>query len=363
MKQYFPQLTGFRFVAAIMVYFSHINPLVGTGIYAEKYFSEMQAGVGLFFVLSGFLISSRYFDSIQLSKKWIWNFFVNRFARIYPVYFVLTTFTLLYASVVNGRFFDKLEYLLNITFLKGYSACYHSSGIMQGWSLTVEETFYALSPLLLLLLKRRLKISTLFLFYLLFTGIVFCMISIHNSSANICLFFPFADGMIYTFFGRSLDFLSGMFLAMVLLGKFSLPNFSNQFKLTYTTLGALLIAISIGVVAYLREEGNPHSGLHDVRGILANNVFLPFAVMLFLYGLITENSWVKTALSWNWIEALGKSSYVFYLIHVGIFRNLLKEISSFEPLLLLMSLALAHVIYLLIEHPFNDFIRRKLART
>ncbi len=363
MKQYFPQLTGFRFVAAIMVYFSHINPLVGTGIYAEKYFSEMQAGVGLFFVLSGFLISSRYFDSIQLSKKWIWNFFVNRFARIYPVYFVLTTFTLLYASVVNGRFFDKLEYLLNITFLKGYSACYHSSGIMQGWSLTVEETFYALSPLLLLLLKRRLKISTLFLFYLLFTGIAFCMIIIHNSSANSCLFFPFADGMIYTFFGRSLDFLSGMFLAMVMLGKFSLPNFSNQFKLAYTTLGALLIAISIGVVAYLREEGNPHSGLHDVRGILANNVFLPFAVMLFLYGLITENSWVKTALSWNWIEALGKSSYVFYLIHVGIFRNLLKEISSFEPLLLLMSLALAHVIYLLIEHPFNDFIRRKLART
>ncbi len=363
MKQYFPQLTGFRFVAAIMVYFSHINPLLGTSTYAEKYFSEMQAGVGLFFVLSGFLITSRYFTQIVFSTQWFWKFFVNRFARIYPVYFLLTTLTLMYATIANGRFFDKLEYLLNITFLKGYSACYHSSGIMQGWSLTVEETFYFLSPFLLLLLKKRLKISTLFTFFLAFTSISFLMVFVHNSAPEACLFFPFEDGMIYTFFGRSLDFLSGVFLAMVLLGKFKLPERINSIRISYTFVGWMLITLSIGLVALVREEGNMMSGLRDVRGILANNILLPLSVMIFLHGLIREETWVKRMLSLKLIEALGKSSYVFYLIHVGLLRNLMKDFTTFEPLLLLMTLALAHLIYLLVEHPLNDFIRRKLIRT
>ncbi|MFN0032630.1 MAG: acyltransferase family protein [Flavobacteriales bacterium] len=360
MKQYYPQLTGFRFVAAIMVYFSHVNPFINHG-YAGLYFSELQAGVGLFFVLSGFLISSRYFSHVEFSRSWLWRFFVNRFARIYPVYFILTTITLVYATVAKGRFFDWLEYALNITFLKGYSACYHSSGIMQGWSLTVEETFYALSPLLLLLLKNRLKISTLALFYVVFTAIALLMVCMHGSS--VCLFYPFEDGMIYTFFGRSLDFLFGVFLAMVLLGKFSLPQKIGSMHMRYTWSGALLMALSIGLVAAVREDGNMMSGLRDWRGLLANNVLLPASVMLFLHGLITENTWVRTLLSNKVIEALGKSSYVFYLIHVGLFRNLMKDLTTFEPLLLLLTLALAHLIYLAIEHPLNDLIRKKLIRT
>ncbi|WP_374226272.1 acyltransferase family protein [Flavobacterium oreochromis] len=110
--------------------------------------------------LSGFLIANRYFD-----EKVIWkSYFINRFARIYPSFFILTTLTFLYTSYKTNVFNAEI-YLSNITFIKGFFNNLKFTGIAQSWSLTVEEFFYLLAPFFLLRKEIFLFISYLLLVF------------------------------------------------------------------------------------------------------------------------------------------------------------------------------------------------------
>jgi peptidoglycan/LPS O-acetylase OafA/YrhL len=65
------------------------------------------------------------------------------------------------------------------------------------------------------------------------------------------------------------------------------------------------------------------AGLESPIGIITNNYFLCIAVALFFYGLLTETTLFKKFLATPFIELLGKSSYIFYLIHLGWIYTLL----------------------------------------
>lgn len=54
---------------------------------------EWHTGVALFFVLSGLLICVRYRDRVELSNRWWKQYLLNRVARIYPMYLLLTCLT------------------------------------------------------------------------------------------------------------------------------------------------------------------------------------------------------------------------------------------------------------------------------
>ena len=87
--KYFNALTGIRAIAAYMVFFHHYNPFVKF-IYSYFIYSninEFHIGVTLFFVLSGFLISFKYLNNNDFNYT---KYFINRFSRIYPIYFILT---------------------------------------------------------------------------------------------------------------------------------------------------------------------------------------------------------------------------------------------------------------------------------
>ena len=114
---YFPALTGLRAVAAGLVLLHYFNPLAPGrfGWQLHSLVAEMHIGVTVFFVLSGFLIGYRYLGRSGALR----TYFVNRFARIYPLYFLLTTLT--FALLHYGRHqpFAVGQYLLNITLLRG----------------------------------------------------------------------------------------------------------------------------------------------------------------------------------------------------------------------------------------------------
>jgi len=119
-------------------------------------------------------------------------------------------------------------------------------------------------------------------------------------------------------------------------------------------------------------------------GIITNNYFLCIAVALFYYGLLTETTRFKSFLAKPFIELLGKSSYIFYLIHLGYMAILINGTfdklndnvfalydkwglewhSPFEYdwLNLLYAFIILNIIavtlFKLIEEPLNHYIRR-----
>jgi len=110
------------------------------------------AGVDLFFVLSGFLISGLLFsDYQQWGRIHLKRFYIRRGFKIWPAFYTLIGTGLLIDALRAGHHFTTKGLLAELTFFQDY---FHSIwGIT--WSLAVEEHFYICLPLLLLLMIRR----------------------------------------------------------------------------------------------------------------------------------------------------------------------------------------------------------------
>ena len=163
-RVYFKALTGLRAIAAFMVYLVHYNPFSNMqGGFLFDFFSQFYTGVSVFFVLSGFLITYRYANQAELTFHWFKGYLKSRIARICPLYFLISTVTFLVGVFrnTNSGFssyevikHELLLFLLNITLLRGFFEDFLFSMVGQGWSLTVEETFYLLAPVIWCLRKN-----------------------------------------------------------------------------------------------------------------------------------------------------------------------------------------------------------------
>jgi peptidoglycan/LPS O-acetylase OafA/YrhL len=112
------------------------------------------AGVDLFFVLSGFLISGLLFaDYQERGRIGVSRFYVRRGFKIWPAFYTLIAAGLLIDAVMPGHRFSAKGLLPELVFMQDY---FHGIwGIT--WSLAVEEHFYLTLPLVLLLMLRREK--------------------------------------------------------------------------------------------------------------------------------------------------------------------------------------------------------------
>jgi peptidoglycan/LPS O-acetylase OafA/YrhL len=79
----------------------------------------------------------------------------------------------------------------------------------------------------------------------------------------------------------------------------------------------------VWILAVLPVPKGQLAGLHNPWGIVTNNYLLAASIALFFYGLLTETTILKKILSNKFIELLGKSSYIFYLIHLGYIADFL----------------------------------------
>jgi peptidoglycan/LPS O-acetylase OafA/YrhL len=160
--------------------------------------------------------------------------------------------------------------------------------------------------------------------------------------------------LLYTFLGRSIEFFSGIALAIFILKN---PKHNTGFKFTF--LGATMIGVSLVVLAYFSGETFSYGIFHPI-GISVNNFVLPiFAVSILFYGLITENTWFSRFLATPFMELLGKSSYIFYLIHMGIISNLILSISRNLVFHFIALNLISIILYKFFEDPLNNFIRNK----
>ncbi|WP_432671472.1 acyltransferase family protein [Flavobacterium sp. SM2513] len=347
---HFPALTGIRILAAYMVYIHHFNPFQENdfGANVHYFFDSFHVGVTLFFVLSGFLIANRYYDTVDFSFK---SYLQKRFARIYPMYFILTTLTFIIGYLSAKSYGGFGLYFLNISFLRGFFDDLKFSGIAQGWTLTVEEMFYFLAPLFFVLLKKSKSFLLILPIGFILLGVLLVQIfeshDLHGLMANI----NFMAG--YTFFGRAFEFFVGIGLALVL--KY---NFTSNFKF-FTLVGIIGIVISLYLLSIL--EMQPETTTSMVLKNTVNTVVLPlFGILPLYFGLIKEKTILSNVLRSDLFVLLGKSSYVFYLIHIGFIRNGLTTISSNYIFLFLSLNVIAVILFLFIEKPLNHYFRRNL---
>ncbi|MET3978521.1 peptidoglycan/LPS O-acetylase OafA/YrhL [Mucilaginibacter sp. UYP25] len=318
LPNYIPALTGVRALAAYLVFVSHYAYAFDESFprAVQRFLSEFHIGVTIFFVLSGFLIAFRYFDSFKLTGDWFRQYLKNRVARIYPMYFLLTlgAFVSYYFThdqkVTNGFASPIGLFFMHITFLRGFFDQLKFTGIAQGWSLTVEECFYFAAPFIFYFAQKYRK------FYI-------QPIVITLAGATLVLIFSHVDWygffgnftfmMLYTFLGRCFEFFAGIQLALIVRKK----NLDGRSKSNFTYLGFALIFVCVGIMSVLPIPKGEVAGLHNPFGIITNNYLLSSSIALFFYGLLTEATVLKKILSNPFVELLGKSSYIFYLIHLG----------------------------------------------
>ncbi|MEI6086070.1 MAG: acyltransferase [Bacteroidota bacterium] len=322
-NSYIPALTGVRAIAAFLVFFHHFNQL-DFPFPLRRTLNEFHMGVTMFFLLSGFLICMRYYDSCELSETWFRKYIKNRIARIYPMYLLLTlvTFGLYFAfggdaSVLNGFGSPIILLILNIFFLRGFFDDFKFTGVGQGWSLTVEESFYFLAPLFFMQMKKNKKAIVYLPVLLLSTGCLLVLICRNFSFFG--FFGNFTFMFLYTFLGRCVEFFVGMGLALIVLKQ----KEEDKKYPVFTVLGILGIAASIGIMTGVPLVGIEY-GLYHPVGIVSNNLILPIGIAFFYFGIIKEKSLIRNFLSSATMQLLGKSSYIFYLIHIGVIANFTK---------------------------------------
>lgn len=306
----FPALTGIRFVAVTMVFIHHCAEGIAKG-FLYHVSQQLYLGVELFFVLSGFLICYKYYEPATLNRPFLVGFFVKRFARVYPLYFLLTTFTFLQMYWVGEREHWWGLYFLNITFLKGFSSHFMFTGIYPAWSLTVEETFYLLAHLIFLIHKKgKLLFGQVLIFYAI-GGLLLLFFShfpFHGFFKN------FQFMAMATFWGRCFEFFVGIWLALY-IKKNGLAIKLHGFK-KYTYIGLTGSFVVILLQAYFLSAPSTNSGAYLMKLIMSNVVFPVFVTGL-LYGLIVERSVVQMFFSSRMLTLLGKSSYAFFLVHTS----------------------------------------------
>jgi peptidoglycan/LPS O-acetylase OafA/YrhL len=352
-----PPLTGVRFLAALLVFLFHYNPFrnseSGIGSFLNGIMNEMYMGVGFFFVLSGFLIAYNYFDNAAIDFRFYKKYMIRRVARIYPVYFTITTAYFIYWYLNNevGKYFFEV-YFLNITFLKGFSTKTWFSGIYQGWSLTVEETFYILAPLIFILIKRKFFFTQI-LFFIAFGCLLVLAFKIFPFEGFFSGFhFLFAG----TFFGRCFEFFAGIALAIA-VKKGTLPNRTPGILYTLIGIAGIFFCLVLMKEITIHFDGS-HATSHPL-GVVIHNFVLPVFAIVFYYGLIAERTLVQRVFSSNLLVLLGKSSYVFYLIHAGLLASLItNHLSSNIFIIFIVVQSLSILLYYTFELPANKFIRR-----
>lgn len=144
MKTHIPYLDGWRGLAIVFLLIGHFHPVPGINLGA--------AGVALFFVLSGFLMSRILFvDRVPLSI-----FYRRRIARILPSVVVFLAVVAL-AYLATGRAISPYELLSAATFTNNYFVTSGPWTMPTGhiWSLSVEEHAYILLSLLALSCRAR----------------------------------------------------------------------------------------------------------------------------------------------------------------------------------------------------------------
>lgn len=335
MKKRIPGFDGVRALAVIAVVWHHTRP----GFWLPASHNGF-LGVDVFFVLSGFLITTLLLEEQACSAISLSHFYIRRSLRIFPLYYAVLALLACYFTVSGGS--QRTVFLQELPYHLGYiSNWLHLNSIMAiTWSLSTEEQFYLVWPPLLAWLGAR-ALWPLGVFLVLNQAVnfglldgVFAAVGLPYQSAPILqvTFTPILLGVILAFMLRS--------PLRAYLERINLP----------VAVGLLLVIVNIP---------------GDFRGWPRLLFHLTSAAVL--AGIILRpSSIVVRALEWRPIAYVGTVSYGIYLLHkltLDAALRVLGKIHISSPdvlfvLSLLGSIAIAGASFKYFETPFLRLGRR-----
>ena len=335
-QKYFPHVDGIRSVAILPVVLYHLVARFCPGGFA---------GVDVFFVISGYLITAGIIADLQAGQYSITDFYSRRIRRILPAYMAVIAFVLftvpLFYSVLNSWTVARtalcsLAYSANIYF--NVTGSYFELGVRENpllhlWSLGVEEQFYLVIPLCLWLLWRIRKDFFLVNLVLLFAAsLVTSVWTLRTGHAQ----FAF-----YELPSRAWELLAGAILSQLVPVKpATAPGGLPKDWPAWLGTGLILFTY----VTY--SDNTPFPGLYALPAVLG-------AVLLIRYGATGISGRI---LACRPMVFIGKLSYSLYLWHWTIFTMCRSAYSTKQAVAAVVAtLVVTYLSWRFVETPIRQF--------
>jgi peptidoglycan/LPS O-acetylase OafA/YrhL len=338
--KYRPDIDGLRAVAIAAVFVFHAKHALLPGGFV---------GVDVFFVISGFLIIRIILDGLETDTFSLAGFYARRIRRIFPAlicvlaaiwglgwYLMLPNdFQELGKQILAGALFSSN--LLTYSQVDYFDAPAITKPFLHLWSLGVEEQFYLVTPLALIV-ATRWRISMPWALAVAAAASFILNVTIVHFDQAAAFYLPFA---------RFWELLAGGGLAYAALHR---PEWLMQLRRwTVSLLGLLLIGGSAVLTPFALFPG-----WWAVPPVLGSALVI----------VAGPNTAINRALASRPAVAIGLISYPLYLWHWPLYVLMIDEITFFHGILLLLlviSLTLATVTYLFIERPLRAFRLRPVA--
>jgi peptidoglycan/LPS O-acetylase OafA/YrhL len=340
--KYIPEIDGLRAVAVVPVILFHL----GVGWIPGGFL-----GVDVFFVISGYLITSILIkESDKSAKDYFYDFYLRRMRRIFPALFTMIFVTLLASYYIllpsellelSKSAISALGFVSNIYFYFNTGYFDHAAETMpllHTWTLGVEEQFYIIWPIIILFLAKKNFISRSSIIVVLF--LVSLYLSVYYTGKDVSLAF-------YNLPFRLYEFLLGAALPLVL-------NNTFYTRIRSSGISAILQLFGLGLIGYSMLN---FSSDDNFPGWLA---MLPaFGASMFIVGVRAFDSQRLNPMQSSMMVGIGKISFSLYLwhwpiivlysIYIGGAKLTPFEISILIAIMLLVSVGS----YFIIEKPLR----------
>ena len=355
-SKYLPSIDSLRALAvlAVIIYHVDVNYLPGGFL-----------GVDLFFVLSGYLISSLIIKEYRKTGSLnLYNFYIRRARRLLPAVYLMITVGLVVMVLFNEVLLRKshLDAIFGYIYSSNWWYIFHKldyfdsfgaqSPFKHLWSLAIEEQFYMIFPLLFLLVNRKkkskdgtYKLNKNFLYVVL--GLILVSLIAHILLFDI-------NNISRIYFGtdtRAFSLLVGVVGAILYPMERLHAKVTPQQNMIYSVVSLVAIATLITVMIYTSEYNT----------WLYRGGFLLVAIL----GLIViissgkQHTLMSRLLSFKPIVFIGKISYSLYLWHfpVLVLTTPISEIGNpniiFVILRVILTFILATASYVFVETPIR----------
>jgi len=297
--KYNPALDGMRAVAIVLVFLSHAHAPMFDGAFF---------GVDLFFVLSGFLITSLLLKEHQQSGRLdFWRFYKRRFLRLGPALLLFLAAYWLFAPLIWPGLDDvNQDVVVSALYLADYGIAFFDSPdtLLHMWSLSVEEHFYLIWPPLLVLLlahtaRKQLWRPVLLLVLLMFVWRAYWVAQGQHFYE---IFFRFDT--------RATGMLLGSALAAVAVHR---PEWMDALHARQKYLLWLLPVLPFAVIGYEWD---------DAGALLWGFALVELVAAAIIVAVSKQKGVLFDMLSLPALVWVGKMSYGIYLWHYPVVRLL-----------------------------------------